>query len=120
MRKSILCLVIIALFVQIIVSDPQRVLENIFMPGYSTNDLDDLDPTFVKKVKKIIKIMESKGFEVSVSDTYRSKDRQVFIYRASKLKSKILRKKSGVTSTTNSKHNRTVGNKPASCAIERV
>ena len=95
-----------------------RTVENLLVPGYASNSLDDLDGRLKKKIEKLIKNMESKGYDVEVSDTHRSKERQVFIYEASKLKSKILKNDAVVTTTTNSRHNRTVNGEPAACAVD--
>ena len=93
-------------------------LKDKILPGESSNSIDDLDTAFKSKVLTLIKRMENKGFKVKISQTYRSQERQEFIYDFYRKISDI----SGIdvrrTSTKHSKHSRVLSSLPASCAID--
>lgn len=114
MKKTLITITIILT----LISAEKRNIENIFMPGYSTNELEDLNPYFKNKVKKLVKTMEKKGHKVKISDTYRSQERQEFIFKASRVLSKIRGGSRGVTGTVNSKHSITKNGEPSSCAVD--
>lgn len=94
------------------------VVKNVLLPGYSSNSLEDLDPKFKKKIDNLNKKMNEKGYDVRISDTFRSPERQSFIHSASQKLGKILNKDLRVTNVKYSKHNRTAKGKPASCAVD--
>lgn len=93
------------------------------MPGESSHNLNDLDKNFKVKIEYLISKMESEGYKVRIDQTYRSQERQNFLYHFPRAVSKILGlKKLGininVTSTKNSKHSRVKNGIPASCAVD--
>ena len=114
MKKTLITFTIMLTLLSI----EKRTVENVFMPGYSTNELEDLNPHFKKKVKKLITTMEKKGHSVKISDTYRSQERQDFIFKASSVLSGIKGGSRGVTGTVNSKHSITKNGEPSSCAVD--
>ena len=96
---------------------------NSIMPGASSQELSDLDDKFERKIKKLIGQMESKGYEVRVDQTYRSQQRQDFLYDAPRLVSQKLGLEKldvniNVTSTRHSRHTRLKDGIPASCAVD--
>jgi hypothetical protein len=93
-------------------------IKNKILPGESSNSTEHLDPRFKTKVTLLIKKVENKGFNVRISQTYRSQERQEFIYEFYKNLSEITGFDLRVTSTKHSKHSRIVNSLPASCAID--
>tara|TARA_R110000803_G_scaffold19499_3_gene50962 strand:- start:182 stop:721 length:540 start_codon:yes stop_codon:yes gene_type:complete len=93
-------------------------LKNKILPGESSNSIDDLDPSFKRKVLALIKKMESKDYRVKISQTYRSQERQEFVYDFYKEASEIIGFDVRRTSTKHSKHSRVAASLPASCAID--
>ena len=89
-----------------------------WMPGYSSNDLKDLTPSFEKKVKKLIENMKKKGYGVDVSQTYRDYERKVFLFETSLKIKKLTGQDIKVTTTKRSHHNHTHKGMPASCAVD--
>ena len=88
------------------------------MPGYSSNKIKDLSPKFEKKVKKLITSMEKRGYAIRISQTFRSQERQQFLYDASLKMKELTGIELKVTSTTNSRHTHTIDGNPAACAID--
>jgi len=93
-------------------------LKNAVFPGYQTDDVDDLNKNFKKKVDKVIEEMESLGYDVKIRSTYRSSDYQDFIYHISKATEKHLGKKITSVKGGESRHNKTKNGVPASCAVD--
>jgi len=118
MKKILIALSLFAMVPSIVVANSNNI-----MPGESSQELSDLDEKFERKIKKLIGQMESKGYEVRVDQTYRSQQRQDFLYYAPRLISqKLGLEKLGininVTSTRHSRHTRLKDGIRASCAVD--
>ena len=89
-----------------------------FMPGISSNKLTDLNPSFKIKAEHLIEHLEQKGYNVRISQTFRSQERQDFIYNTYQKISNIINIDIRVTETTRSRHSHTRNGKPYACAID--
>lgn len=119
MKKLLITLSLFAVVLPVTVA----VNSNSIMPGESSQELSDLDDKFERKIKKLIRQMETQGYSVRVDQTYRSQQRQDFLYYAPRLVSqKLGLEKSGininVTSTRHSRHTRLKDGIRASCAVD--
>ena len=89
-----------------------------FMPGYSSNSLEDLNKPFKKKVEKLIVNMQKRGYNVDVSQTFRDYERQEYLFETSLKLKKLTGQDIKVTTTKRSHHNHTHNGMPASCAVD--
>lgn len=87
-------------------------------PGYASNSLEDLDPNFRIKVELVTERLEAQGYNFRISETFRSQERQDFIYDFYERLSKKIGLNVRVTSARVSRHSRTINGKPAACAID--
>lgn len=87
-------------------------------PGYTSNSLEDLDPNFRLKVELVTERLEAQGYSFRISETFRSQERQDFIYSFYERLSKKIGLDIRITSTRVSRHSRTIDGKPAACAID--
>ena len=98
---------------------PTRMLERAGMkPGRETADLDHLHPDFRKRVERIKQRLQADGHTVRVAATYRSPERQEFIYKASQVSERLGGSPGTQARGGQSCHNQEIGRVPASAAID--
>lgn len=80
MKKFLLRCSIFIFFILNMVSLPpvMHYFGELYYPGFQSNDLDDLQPNFKKKLNRVIQRLEDYGYPVWVGSTWRDKERQDF------------------------------------------
>lgn len=111
-------LTFLSLSIMLVCCAKVETVKNHILPGHVSNSLDDLNPKFRKKVDKLILKIEKRGHTVEVADTFRSADRQNFIYTVGKKLSSVTGVNLKVTGTKKSRHSITKNGKPAACAVD--
>ena len=94
MKKIIIRIAIAIFLILNIVSLPpvMNFFGEISYPGFQSRDLNDLQPSFHKKLSNVIERLEDDGYPIWVGGTWRDKERQQFY------------KDKGYSETLNSRH----------------
>ncbi len=79
MKLTILFVVGTFFFLNVITFPPvMGLLGELTSPGFESTELDDLDPSFRKRLTNTVTRLKAEGYPVWVGSTWRSKERQVF------------------------------------------
>ncbi len=79
MKLTILFVVGTFFFLNVITFPPvMGLLGELTSPGFESTELDDLDPSFRKRLTNTVTLLKAEGYPVWVGSTWRSKERQVF------------------------------------------